>query len=133
MIFPLFAMFVLNVVVQTYGLYIRIQSIKSGEVHGNYFKVFDARKEIPIRIVQQKNNSVNLFELPVFFYIGIVLYLMKSYTNVDLILCWLFVLTRYLHSYIHITYNNTLHRLASFAVGLIILTIIYVKLLVLYA
>lgn len=32
-------------------------------------------------------------------------------------LAWVYVALRFLHSFIHLTYNNVLHRLSAFAVS----------------
>jgi hypothetical protein len=58
------------------------------------------------------NNFKNLFELPVIFY-AICLYLMVAGqdTGALTVYCaWAFVGLRALHSLVHCTYNNVMHR-----------------------
>ena len=43
---------------------------------------------------------------------------------------WAFVISRVIHSYIHITYNHILHRLAAFAVSGFILIFMWGKVLI---
>jgi hypothetical protein len=42
-------------------------------------------------------------------------------------LAWVFVASRYAHSFIHLSYNNVLHRFAAFAIGLLILLAMWVR------
>ena len=43
-----------------------------------------------------------------------------------LALAWAYVACRALHSLIHLTYNNVLHRLAAFAAGNVVLLVIWI-------
>ena len=49
------------------------------------------------------------------------------------ILAWLFVALRYVHTYIHTTYNHIIHRLFVFASSVIILLLMWVKVVLLVA
>ncbi len=62
--------------------------------------------------VSAADNFRNLFEIPVLFYaICPALYVTGHVTSVQLGLAWAFVLLRCLHSFIHVTYNQVMHRL----------------------
>jgi len=57
------------------------------------------------------NNLMNLFEIPVLFYIAtLAIYALQLVDIYYLWLGWAFVALRYLHSLIHLSYNNVLHR-----------------------
>jgi hypothetical protein len=43
-------------------------------------------------------------------------------------LAWGFVIARVLHSLVHLLYNDVLHRLAVFSVGVIVLGAMWVRL-----
>jgi hypothetical protein len=45
-----------------------------------------------------------------------------------LALAWAYVACRALHSLIHLTYNNVLHRLAAFAASNVVLLVIWIRL-----
>lgn len=61
------------------------------------------------------DNLKNLFELPVLFYLGaIVLYQVNAVTESTLLVCWIYVLGRVLHSLVHVSYNNVVHRFAIY-------------------
>jgi hypothetical protein len=39
-------------------------------------------------------------------------------TTLQLSLAWVFVLTRVIHSFIHVTYNRVMHRFNAFVLGM---------------
>lgn len=57
------------------------------------------------------DNLMNLFEMPVLFYLAIVVALILMIQDPVLVgFAWLYVALRAVHSLIHITYNEVLHR-----------------------
>lgn len=57
------------------------------------------------------DNLINLFELPVLFYLAvIVIWQLQVTDTLYLALAWIYVALRVSHSIIHITYNRVLHR-----------------------
>ena len=86
---------------------IRLQTIATSKEAGE--KLTDSRGA---------DNFRNLFELPVLFYVGIVIAAQTGQVNwLTLGLAWLFVATRVVHSYIHCTYNRVKHRFYVFVCG----------------
>ncbi len=64
------------------------------------------------------DNFSNLFELPVLFYVAaVLLYVTDRVDEVYLALAWIFVVLRYVHSAIHVTYNRVMHRFAVYVLG----------------
>ena len=64
------------------------------------------------------DNFRNLFELPVLFYVALVVAALTQQVNVATIgLAWLFVLLRVVHSAIHCTYNKVMHRFYAYVAG----------------
>jgi hypothetical protein len=64
------------------------------------------------------DNFRNLFELPVLFYLALVVAADSAQVNVlTLGLAWLFVLLRIAHSAIHVTYNKVMHRFLAYVLG----------------
>ena len=64
------------------------------------------------------DNFRNLFELPVLFYIALVVAaLTGQVTAITLLLAWLFVAFRVLHSIIHCGYNKVMHRFRAYFAG----------------
>ncbi|CUX43204.1 hypothetical protein CFBP6626_01355 [Agrobacterium tumefaciens] len=67
-------------------------------------------------------NIANQFELPVLFHIAcLLLYITDADNIVTIVLAWLFVLSRYAHSYVHVTSNRLRHRGALFGIGFVLL------------
>ena len=72
------------------------------------------------------DNFRNLFELPVLFYLALtVAAVTGQVTMLVLILAWLFVALRILHSAIHCGYNKVMHRFQAYLAGGIVLWILW--------
>jgi len=57
------------------------------------------------------DNLQNLFEFPILFYVLVLLlYLTKRVDDLFLVGAWVFVVLRYVHSFIHCSYNRVMHR-----------------------
>jgi hypothetical protein len=106
-------------------MYIYLGMVKSKAVKdGNIDKQKAAlnSKAWPNNVVQVSNNLDNQFESPIIFYMLSVIYYLTA--NVDTILLSitsLYVLTRYVHAYVHITSNYVPYRFQIFRAGLLIL------------
>jgi hypothetical protein len=75
---------------------------------------------------KRANNYRNQFELPVLFYALVALVLAMNLAGpVELILAWIFVLTRFVHSYIHMGTNYVRHRFYAFASSALTLTLMW--------
>jgi hypothetical protein len=74
-------------------------------------------------------NFRNQFELPLLFYVVVAFALfVKGADLLMLILAWLFVLTRAIHAVIHVGPNKVRWRTPAFALGFLILMIMWAKL-----
>lgn len=72
------------------------------------------------------DNFRNLFELPVLFYLALTVAAFSGQvTTLVLILAWLFVGFRVLHSAIHCSYNKVIHRFYAYLGGGIVLWILW--------
>ncbi|MDH5391840.1 MAG: MAPEG family protein [Gammaproteobacteria bacterium] len=73
------------------------------------------------------DNFSNQFEMPVLFYLAIItLYITRTADQLMLILAALYVVFRYLHSIIHITYNQVMHRFYAYLISSLILWTMWV-------
>lgn len=85
----------------------------------------------PAKAQQFANAYQNQFELPVLFHVVVVIALIIDAASLAMVvLAWLFVLTRLVHAFIHVTSNNVMQRFRAFLAGTIILGIMWVLLLV---
>jgi len=92
----------------------RIASVKSGAVNAQYFKFMEGQ-EVPEIITKTTRCFNNQFEVPLLFYVGCLLYISLGVeSTIGVLFAWVFVLMRYAHAYIHLTYNHLIHRMASF-------------------
>jgi hypothetical protein len=72
-------------------------------------------QEVPDIITKTTRNFNNQFEVPVLFYVVCSLYIFWGVNSYfALIIAWLFVALRIVHSRIHLTYNHVLHRMLTF-------------------
>jgi hypothetical protein len=72
--------------------------------------------------VQASDNLKNLFEVPVLFYaLCAVLASAQNVSAVFVVGAWIYVALRYVHSFIHLTYNRVTYRFAVYALSTVIL------------
>jgi hypothetical protein len=75
------------------------------------------------------NNLKNLFELPVLFYMAVLLSLSLMIQDMVLAqLAWGFVIMRVIHSAIHCSYNNVTHRFLAYALSCLFLMFMWIRL-----
>ncbi len=81
----------------------------------------------PKRSTQVANCFRNQFELPVLFYVLTILAMATRHADfLFVVLAWVFVLSRLVHAYIHVTSNNLRMRGLWFGVGALLLFIKWV-------
>lgn len=80
----------------------------------------------PSRVQQISNCYHNQFQLPVLFYILMILaYDLKKADYAFVIMAWVFVISRILHAWIHVTTNRVPLRFLAFAVGALVLLLMW--------
>lgn len=93
----------------------RFEAVRAGSAEPGHFR--ESREEPPeSRAVH--SNLRNQFELPVLFYaLSLVLYVSTADNGGTVALAWIFVLSRYAHTYVHLTSNRLRYRRPIFMVG----------------
>jgi hypothetical protein len=87
----------------------RIGEMKRRRIHPQ--SVASSSQMAALEDTRAADNFRNLFELPVLFYAAMLLIIFsQTESPVLLALAWAFVALRYLHSYIHCTYNRVKDR-----------------------
>ena len=87
------------------------------------------KDEAPVATTNNSDHFKNLFEVPVLFYvICIASYLTGNVDYWQLYLAWAFVGFRLMHSSIHLSYNNVMHRFGAFLLAMIALIAMTVRL-----
>ncbi len=114
MIYPMFAIVLLTFIIALVAIKNRVSHVKSGRVKIKYFRLM-AGAEVPEIITRTTRCFNNMFEIPVLFYTGGVLYISLGIEGLlGLALAWMFVVCRYLQAFIHLSSNNVLHRMVFF-------------------
>jgi hypothetical protein len=117
MFYAMCAMILLTCVVAGRLLALRVAAVKSGEVKLSAFRL-NNNADMPGHLQQAARNFSNLFEMPMLFYVGSTLALaLHLETTAMAVLAWLFVASRALHSWIHMTGNNVIRRMQAFMFG----------------
>ena len=129
-IYPMFALVVLTFVIGFSTGISRLISAKKGLVDRRYFKLFSGYTP-PDNIVKLGRNFSNLLEVPILFYaVGIILLALGINNQLMLGFAWAFVALRIIHSIIHVTYNNPIHRFLAFLLSSSIVLIMWVQLVI---
>jgi len=96
------------------------KAVKAGEANRKQTALDN--RAWPEGVVQVSNNIANQFELPVLFYILCLLfYSTNAVSMIAVILAWIFALSRFAHTYIHIGSNYVPMRFRLFLTGSFVL------------
>lgn len=99
--------------------YRRQKLVRGGKIRRSNYR---ENRDEPAEGLVVKHCLANQFELPVLFYACCVLLYMTEADNlVAVVLAWIFVASRYLHAFIHVTSNNLRYRSPLFACGYVVL------------
>jgi hypothetical protein len=122
---PVFAMVALTFGLMFWMASARTRAIKRGEV-----KIRDmalGQSVWPVREQQVSNAYHNQFQLPLLFYVLVILaYLTRHADLLFVLMSWVFVVLRYFHAYVHVTSNHVPNRFMVFAVGAVLLLAMWV-------
>lgn len=122
---PLFVQVALTFALLFWMGFARVGSIKRNET-----KIADialGQPNWPPKAQQLTNCYANQFQLPILFYVLVVLAIITRHADfLFVVLSWVFVLTRLLHAYIHTGSNAVRHRFNAFALGAAILLAMWI-------
>jgi hypothetical protein len=121
MIYPVAALVLLTAIMGLRSYHLNTAAARAREVRISQFRIFE-EGNLPPRIMLTARNVSNLFEYPVTFYVLAILLILFHRVNVwYLAAAWTYVLLRALHSYIHVTTNNVIHRFRAFGASCFLL------------
>lgn len=113
----------------TFGLLFWMASARTSSVSRGETKIRDialGQSAWPTRPTQISNCYSSQFELPLLFYVVVVLALITRTADVIfVVLEWLFVVLRLAHAYIHTTSNHVPTRFRAFAAGMLVLLLMW--------
>ena len=122
---PVFVQVALTFALLFWAGSVRVAAVKSGAV-----KMRDValrQPNWPERATQIINAYQNQLELPVLFYLLMVMAFFSAHMTMTLaVLSWLFVGSRLLHALVHITSNEMRRRYFLFVAGAVILVLMWV-------
>jgi len=118
---PVFALIALTFGIGLWLGKLRFVAIKQGDLNSRYYELNRGGK-MPDYLAKVSHNYDNLLALPILFYVLSILLLVTEQVEIaQIILAWVFVVSRYIHSYIHTTYNKLRHRMIAFMLGVVTL------------
>ena len=124
--YPVFALAGWTMIVLLLVPIARIGAARRGELSAKDF-AYGESSAVPGRVRIPNRAYMNLLEIPVLFYVVcMVLYATAGASTLAVLLAWLYVALRVVHSAIHLTYNNVLHRLFAFVASNVVLLAIWV-------
>jgi len=81
----------------------------------------------PPRVQQIGNAFNNQFQLPLLFYVLVILALFLHQADyLFVVLSWIFVLLRVVHAFVHCTTNRMIHRFGVYAIGAVVLLVMWI-------
>jgi len=127
LVYPMAVLVLLTFFVMYLMLISRVKAVRLRKISPRYFKL-NQGGELPDNVTAIGQNYGNLLELPVLFYtVCIIAIVLDQSTEYFVIHAWAFVIIRFIHTYIHVTYNHILHRLYAFAMSGFILLSMWIK------
>jgi hypothetical protein len=122
---PVFLQVALTFALMIWMASVRTASIKRGEI-----KIRDIALRQPAwseRATQVSNCYDSQFQIPLLFYVLVILaWATKQADLIFVVMAWIFVLSRLAHAYIHTTSNHVPTRFNIFAVGVIVLLLMWI-------
>jgi hypothetical protein len=120
---PILAHIILIFMVYIYLGRVKTRAVKEGDVDRQ--KASLNPKAWPEYVVKVSNNLDNQFESPILFYmLSVIYYLTNHVNNILIFIMGIYVLSRYIHAYVHVTSNYVPYRYKFFVIGLLTLLVL---------
>ena len=124
-LYPAISMMTLTLFIYVKNYLDNRKAVLNKSVKFSYFKTY--KGEVPDYMTVSRQTLKNQFELPIFFYFLIsTILVFDKVSQLDLILSWIFVVSRYLHCYIRLSSNYVPNRAKVFKLGMLVLIIWWV-------
>jgi len=129
---PISIMVFLNLFLIFRLLYMATMYTLSRDIKLSQFRMYEG--EFPDKLRSARQQFQNMFEIPILFYLLCLLNIfLKNYNQLDIILCWFFVVFRVLHFFIRLQNQKTINiipRTIIFVVSLVFLTLGWINLII---
>ncbi len=105
----------------------RIRAVRARRVPRTAFRLGES-SDVPEDVAVANRNLMNLLEMPILFYVvSLALYVTHHVRPGAVVLAWIYVGLRLLHSWEHLTTNHVLRRLTAFALSNFVLVALWIK------
>lgn len=129
MAYPMFIYVFYITLLGFYNFQTRKRHVQSKQVRLSYMKTYQG--EAPEEMVTVARHFDNQFQVPMLFLITcLATHIFIGSNPISYAMAWAFIVTRVLHSYIHLTSNNVLRRAAAFFAGFAIVLAMWIYLIV---
>lgn len=119
---PAALMVILTMVAWIRMFMVRLPAMEKAQVDIKVVRSQKLKELLPESANISSEHFVNLFEMPVLFYLlSVCLFLTNHISDFYLYGCFIFVALRYLHTFIHLSYNNVMHRFISYILSSLVL------------
>jgi hypothetical protein len=128
-ILPLLAQVALTLLVWVYMYITRVAEMSRKRIDAQRLEARTDQQNLLTESAGPADNFKNLFEMPVLFYLAILLSLILLIQDEVMVqLAWGFVILRALHSLIHCTYNRVMHRFTVYLASSLLLMLMWLRL-----
>ncbi len=117
-IIPVFLQVLLTMGILAVLGFLRYRSVEERTVNPKDYVLMTGQSGWPVMIQRLGRAFHNQLEVPILFYVLVVLILVTGIQSTTLLyMAWGYVGLRYIHAFIHISYNNVLHRFGMFIIS----------------
>jgi len=125
---PLLAMVLLTFLVWIYLYITRIREMSKKGIDPQRLAKNGKKQQLLIDSAGTSDNFKNLFEMPVLFYLAVMLSLVLLIQDDVLVrLAWAFVALRAVHSLVHCSYNRVMHRFLVYVTSSLVLILMWYR------
>ncbi len=125
-LWPLFALVALTIGVIFRLGRMRFDAVRARRVDPRFYRAYRDSEE-PEDIAVASRHLINLFETPVLFYVaGILIYVTGQTSWPLLLLAWVFVAIRCVHTAVHLTSNRVRVRFRVFLFSVLVLALLWI-------
>jgi len=108
----------------------RKAAVVDKDISFSYFKTYSA-ENLPDELIVIARHFDNQFQVPMLFMItGSLLLTFVHLPAWVAVLAWIFVLSRVVHTRIHLGSNNVLNRVKAYLTGWIVLFVLWIKIVI---
>lgn len=129
-LYPIFGMFLVVCVVFARLATVRVKGVGSGRMDPSFYRLYQGTEE-PEDLRKVTRHFLNLFEMPVLFYVVTILaYVTQQGTDAMVALAWAYVALRAVHAWVHLGSNDVRTRFRVFLLSNVALVLLWACLFV---